>query len=154
MLDFERVEEYRLNVSARDHGDPSNLATVLVVIAIIVSLLFPTKLDLNISLLFKDENDVIPSFSMTQFNVTISEDINPNTEVTTLTAEDEDSGEFGNIIYSILEVQPQTNLTGTFTIDNTTGTVYSLGIFDRELFAGPYSVTVSLAVTAYYIINL
>lgn len=88
----------------------------------------------------KDENDVIPSFSMQTFNASIFEDALPNFAVIEITAMDDDSGEFGRLNYTISKVLGSG---GTFVIDNATGIVRTAGTFDRETFAGPYIITVS-----------
>lgn len=88
----------------------------------------------------KDENDVIPSFSMQRFNASIFEDALPNFAVIEITAMDDDSGEFGRLNYTISDVLGSG---GTFVIDNATGIVRTAGTFDRETFAGPYIITVS-----------
>lgn len=91
----------------------------------------------------KDENDVIPSFSMQRFNASIFEDALPNFAVIEITAMDDDSGEFGRLNYTISDVFGSGGVNGTFVIDNATGIVRTAGTFDRETFAGPYIIIVS-----------
>lgn len=82
---------------------------------------------------------------MQVFNASIFENVLPGFAVITLIAEDDDSGDFGRVVYSIANVQgpaaPQPN--GTFTINEETGAVSTVGLFDRETFTGPYIVIVS-----------
>lgn len=81
---------------------------------------------------------------MQNFNASIFENVLPGFPVITLTAQDDDSDELGRVIYNVSDVQPpvpQPN--GTFVIDENTGVVRTVGLFDREVFAGPYVVTVS-----------
>lgn len=78
---------------------------------------------------------------MPVFNATMFEDSLPNHSVVTITADDRDSGDFGTVYYSISDVQPSAT-NGTFTIDNSTGVVRTVGTFDREI-ADEYSIIVS-----------
>lgn len=82
---------------------------------------------------------------MQLFNASIAEDIAAGSSVTTLTATDLDSGEFSRLVYSISAVQgpPLDQLNGTFVIDAYSGVVSTVGSFDREVFEGPYIITVS-----------
>lgn len=100
----------------------------------------------NVTLYVNDENDESPIFSATHFSASIAEDVLPNFFVAQINASDEDSGSFGMISYSILDVQPPPtgNTTGSFSINETTGIVRSAGTFDRESISGPYIVTVSV----------
>ena len=82
---------------------------------------------------------------MQTFNASINENSPSDMSVATLSARDDDSGAFGRLTYSISDVQgptgPEPN--GSFVIDERTGVVRTVGNFDRELFEGPYVVTVS-----------
>lgn len=81
---------------------------------------------------------------MNQFNVPIGEDTPPDTIIIQLNATDEDSGEFGDRIYSIREIIGSAgSINGSFRIDSSTGEVITEGVFDREGFQGPYEVIVS-----------
>lgn len=95
----------------------------------------------------KDLNDNGPMFSRQDFNASIFEDTPPDFSVIRLTATDADSGEFGRVMYTVSDVQgpipPIASANGTFVIGPTTGIVRTEGQFDRELFPGPYVVTVS-----------
>ena len=95
------------------------------------------------SLFLKDLNDESPTFSMADFNASITENTLPGSSVTTVTATDEDSGELGRVIYSITDVQGPTEPNGTFMIESNTGIVRTEGYFDRERFSGTYVITVS-----------
>lgn len=90
----------------------------------------------------QDLNDNRPTFSMQSFNASISEDVLPGFNVTTLTATDEDSGDLGRVVYSVSEVRG-TIANESFVIDEVTGVVRTVGSFDREAFEGPYVVIVS-----------
>ena len=90
-------------------------------------------------------NDVIPTFTQTEYNVTIREDISANSIVTDeLLADDNDANEFGQVTYSIVSVTApmDSELTGSFVIVPNTGVVRTTGTFDREVFPGPYTIMV------------
>ena len=128
-MDHERVAVYTLNVTATDGGTPFNYASAQVIINII------------------DENDVVPTFDQTEYNSTIREDLQTNSIVRQLVANDDDSNENGQLTYTITSVTgPLTSVSapdGTFFIDEATGTIRTFGTFDREAFEGPYTVMVS-----------
>lgn len=89
-------------------------------------------------------NDVIPTFTQTEYNATIREDITANSIVTDeLVAFDNDANEFGQVTYSIISVTAPMELTGNFVIVPNTGVVRTTGSFDREVFPGPYTIMVS-----------
>ena len=64
-----------------------------------------------------------------------------------VTAEDDDADENRLLRYTIMSVAPDTTGSGIggFEMDVNTGTVRTTGSFNREMFAGPYSITVSVA---------
>ena len=84
---------------------------------------------------------------MQNITISIREDTSAGTSVIQLVAEDRDSDEFGRRTYSITSVSGPSSfllVNGTFVIpDNSIGTIYTAGNFDRENFEGPYSVMVS-----------
>lgn len=89
---------------------------------------------------------MIPTFTQTQYNATIREDISANSIVTDeLFASDNDDNEFGQVTYSIVSVTApmDSQLTGSFVIVPSTGVVRTTGAFDREVFSGPYTIMVS-----------
>ena len=90
-------------------------------------------------------------FPLPVFNATIFEDALPTFSVTQVTATDDDDGEFGMVYYSISDIQPE-GTDGTFSIDESTGVVRTNGTFDREVFAGPYVITVNKKVLSYSIL--
>lgn len=81
---------------------------------------------------------------MQTFNTSIFEDIPSDFSITRLTARDDDSGLFGRLEYSISQILGGTELNATFTIDETSGIVRTEGTFDREVFGGPYIITVRI----------
>lgn len=92
---------------------------------------------------FKDVNDERPRFAAQEFNVSIFENTPAGFSVITLNASDADSGELGRVAYNVTEVVGSSVSNGTFEIDPDTGVISTVGDFDRELFSGPYLVTVS-----------
>lgn len=80
---------------------------------------------------------------MTNFTAIIDENITSDSFVIDLNATDRDSGLFGELIYSISNIQGPSEPDGTFNINEATGTIRTVGIFDIEQFAGPYILTVS-----------
>ena len=64
-----------------------------------------------------------------------------------VTAEDDDADENRLLRYTIMSVAPDTTGSGIggFEMDVNTGTVRTTGSFDREMFTGPYSISVSVA---------
>lgn len=94
----------------------------------------------------KDLNDEQPTFARQDFNASIFEDAPPGSSVIRLIATDADSGDLGRVVYTVSDVQgptqPIPSANGTFVIGYTTGIVSTEGYFDRELFPGPYVVTV------------
>ena len=65
-----------------------------------------------------------------------------------MTAVDDDADENGLLRYTIISVSPDaTGMVGIggFEMDVNTGTVRTTGSFDREMFAGPYSIAVSVS---------
>ncbi len=92
--------------------------------------------------ILKDENDITPAFTMGSYNASIREDIPPGSSVIQVEAVDQDTGEFGRLIYSIINVVRPTSPNGSFVIDDETGIISTFERFDRELFAGTYVVNV------------
>ncbi len=82
---------------------------------------------LNITLI--DVNDFAPMFTNPDFNVTISEDRQPNntTAIFNATATDPDQGINGEFFFSLEDPQQ------LFVINNLTGSVYQIGYLDREV---------------------
>ena len=108
-LDYESVSNYTLTIVARD-GVPNPLASGTATILIAIT----------------DENDNAPAFSQSEFTATIVEDDLPMTFITTITAEDLDSGNNSVVDYSIAMGN-----TTMFLIDST-GSLFSLVSLDRE----------------------
>ena len=83
VLDHEQVASYVLAVSAADHGQPPNVASAVVHVAV------------------NDLNDNSPVFSRpNQYHAAVREEQQPGEFVVLLVASDADSGENGRIVYS------------------------------------------------------
>lgn len=109
-LDRERQEKYELHVRAVDGSETNPLSSeALVVITLI------------------DINDNKPQFYMDLYSVKVREDMPVGTVVTTVSAHDPDSGNYGSVRYSI-----QWGDTETFAIDQVTGTIRIKHLLDFE----------------------
>uniref|UniRef100_A0A914UJ66 Cadherin domain-containing protein n=1 Tax=Plectus sambesii TaxID=2011161 RepID=A0A914UJ66_9BILA len=92
-----------LTIGARDHGDPSQSSTAILIVYV------------------NDTNDNSPVFDQSSYNVTIDEDIKPLTAILNVTASDADRSERNRLLtYRIDDAQDR------FIIDSRTG-VLSVG---------------------------
>nr|AUG84445.1 fat [Platynereis dumerilii] len=120
-LDYEKTHQYELWIGVRDDGSPS--------------LTHYIKLIVNV----EDENDNSPRFRTTYFSATATEEENPPTIVTTVTATDADSGSNGRIKYTIAGGDNNND----FAIDANTGVIRTNQKLNRE-----YHSQYTLEVTA------
>ncbi|XP_065063594.1 protocadherin Fat 4-like isoform X2 [Rhopilema esculentum] len=109
-LDREIQEEFKLTVTARDHGLNSLNATVSVWITIL------------------DVNDNTPMFSRSLYNITVNEDLPGDSQVVLVSASDRDKGVNGSVLYSI----EFGNDLGHFYIGRTTGIIRIAKLLDHE----------------------
>ena len=107
-LDFETEEFYRFVVRAADNGVPRLSSTVTVYINV------------------KDVNDNIPSFTRPVYRADVPEDAAPGSSIMQVEATDLDSGNNGEIEYTIIGEAEQ-----YFGVSNN-GTMYSKRPLDRE----------------------
>lgn len=112
-LDYEETTSYNLNITATDGGNPRLLTTILFNVMVI------------------DENDNPPSFPNTAIVRQIKESIPVKTPIVTVTAEDPDSGANGKVIYTLTNQEPS-NSNRHFSINPTTGVIFTLREIDRE----------------------
>lgn len=112
-LDYEETTSYTLNITATDGGNPRLQTTILFNVMII------------------DENDNPPSFPSTAIVRQIKEGIPIKTPIVTVTAEDPDSGANGKVIYTLISQEPSNN-NRHFSINPTTGVIFTLREIDRE----------------------
>lgn len=110
VLDREQQEMYELTVEAADHGNPFQLSATATVRIIVT-----------------DINDHDPVFSKAEYRFHIYENLEQNTLVGQVFAQDLDSGDSGQIYYSFC--QPQT----TFSINQENGEIRTRTSLDREL---------------------
>ncbi|XP_032221364.2 cadherin EGF LAG seven-pass G-type receptor 2 isoform X2 [Nematostella vectensis] len=110
-LDREKVDTYRFEVTATDHGIPQLKAKSFVYIHI------------------ADVNDNDPVFLKPSYEAKVREDIRPGGRVIEVSASDADIGKNTQIIYSFAS---NGDGQGTFTIDSTQGIIRTLKPLDRE----------------------
>uniref|UniRef100_A0A1I7SAF6 Cadherin domain-containing protein n=1 Tax=Bursaphelenchus xylophilus TaxID=6326 RepID=A0A1I7SAF6_BURXY len=114
MLDYEKVQNYTLTLTATDIH--SMIAT-----------------DRRLKVIVKDKNDGVPRFSVDKFTGTVEEEKDPDfytdrKPIVVVKAEDSDSeGPQSEIRYSIVDDAKQ-----KFRIDEITGAIYPIIKFDRE----------------------
>ena len=107
-IDFEKIKEFQLTVTAIDMGLPRMLGTAMVIITVL------------------DINDNAPMFFQTFFNSSILENIDIGSFVLSIGAIDLDSGSNAKLIYSIEE-------STQFFINSTTGDIFVQAKIDFEI---------------------
>lgn len=112
-LDRERLPQVSLTVLAEDHGLPPLNSTTIVTVVI------------------HDINDNNPKFSQPVYNVTLHENRDPGTPVTTVQATDDDVGPNGNVTYKIDSTSQ--DILDTFNITASTGILFTKVKLDREV---------------------
>ncbi|XP_072332409.1 protocadherin-8-like [Scyliorhinus torazame] len=109
-LDREREAEYNLTLVAEDQGPTPHKTIRLYTIRV------------------GDENDNAPSFSRSEYRVSLLENNQPGAYIATVLARDPDLGHNGRLTYRLLE--PASGRLAT--IDPATGAIYAARSFDRE----------------------
>ncbi|NWI76636.1 PCD23 protein, partial [Dryoscopus gambensis] len=74
-----------------------------------------------------DENDHSPLFAKTQYQISVTEDLEEGSAVLELSASDEDDGLNGEVMYSLID-----DTYGAFAIDSVTGSIVTTKALDRE----------------------
>ncbi|NWW70126.1 PCD23 protein, partial [Climacteris rufus] len=74
-----------------------------------------------------DENDHSPLFAKTQYQISVTEDLEEGSAILDLSASDEDDGLNGEVTYSLLD-----DTYGAFAIDSVTGSILTAKGLDRE----------------------
>ncbi|NXD43782.1 PCD23 protein, partial [Copsychus sechellarum] len=74
-----------------------------------------------------DENDHSPLFAETQYQISVTEDLEEGSAILDLSASDKDAGLNGEVMYSIID-----DTYGVFTIDSVTGSIITTKALDRE----------------------
>eukprot|EP00058_Branchiostoma_floridae_P002319 XP_002587807.1 hypothetical protein BRAFLDRAFT_92256 [Branchiostoma floridae] len=113
-LDHEVASGVVLNISASDQG---------------ISIQFTSYTQLTITII--DENDFVPTFSESPYNVTVLENQSAPREVITVTAQDDDQGSNGEVYYEF-DTETANRYSGSFRLDSNTGRIDTLVTFDRE----------------------
>lgn len=119
-LDREKQDLYELRVRAMDGGD--KVLTDAEFHSLSSEALLQIKID--------DFNDNAPQFHLTDYNVRVREDIPLGTVVVTVTANDLDVGNNGEILYTFSEAGSEGD--GYFKIDKQTGTIRTAKQLDFE----------------------
>ncbi|NXS84292.1 PCD23 protein, partial [Erpornis zantholeuca] len=107
--DREDISNFTLVIECHDLGSPSRSST---------SQLYLTVLD---------ENDHSPLFAKTQYEISVTEDLEEGSAILDLSASDEDDGPNGEVMYSLID-----DTYGAFAIDSVTGSVVTTKTLDRE----------------------
>uniref|UniRef100_A0A8C5KCS5 Protocadherin gamma subfamily A, 4 n=1 Tax=Jaculus jaculus TaxID=51337 RepID=A0A8C5KCS5_JACJA len=116
-LDREEVSEYNITVTATDQGTP------------------PLSTEIYLSLKVVDINDNPPTFTHASYSAYIPENNPRGASILTMTAQDTDSGENAQVVYSLAEDTIQgAPLSSYVSINPNTGVLYALRSFDYEQF--------------------
>lgn len=109
-LDFDTIQEYRLNITAKDLGFKSKEATA------------------TLTIILTDINDNAPQFNQTQYVAYLSENSPVNSFIYKVKAIDNDSPKNAVIKYRINNGE----MASLFHVDVNTGEIYSREVFDYE----------------------
>ncbi|KAK6172202.1 hypothetical protein SNE40_015917 [Patella caerulea] len=112
-LDHEKQAKVHLNISAQDGGSQPFVSHASVVVTIL------------------DENDEIPTFNQSVYNLNMDENLNAGREVLAVQAEDGDNGINGSVSYSF-HPDVDSLYPGTFRLNTDLGIITALKSFDRE----------------------
>ncbi|NXM72575.1 PCD23 protein, partial [Serilophus lunatus] len=74
-----------------------------------------------------DENDHSPLFAKTQYQISVTEDLEEGSAILDLYASDDDDGPNGEVMYSLID-----DTFGAFAIDSVTGSIVTTKALDRE----------------------
>nr|XP_023405791.1 protocadherin gamma-A11-like [Loxodonta africana] len=116
-LDREQVQSYNITLTATDRGSP------------------PLSKETHISLNVADDNDNPPVFLHPTYSAYIPENNPRGSSIFSVTAQDPDSKENAQVIYSLVEDTIQgAPLSSYISINSDTGVLYALHSFDYEQF--------------------
>ncbi|XP_012875801.1 PREDICTED: protocadherin gamma-A5-like [Dipodomys ordii] len=114
-LDREETSEYNITVTVIDGGTP------------------PLSTENHISLKVADINDNPPAFSHDSYSISIPENNLRGVSIFSVTAYDQDSGDFAQVTYSLAEYTFQEAPVSSYvSINSDTGVLYALQSFDYE----------------------
>lgn len=108
-LDREDVSNFTLVIECRDLGSPSRSSTAQLTLTVL------------------DENDHNPLFAKTQYQISVTEDLEEGSAILDLFASDKDDGLNGEVTYSLID-----DTFGAFAIDSVTGSIVTTKALDRE----------------------
>ncbi|NWT68660.1 PCD23 protein, partial [Prunella himalayana] len=109
-LDRETQEVFSIKGSScHDLGSPSRSSTAQLCLTVL------------------DENDHSPLFAKTQYQISVTEDLEEGSPILDLSASDEDAGLNGEVMYSLID-----GTYGAFAIDSVTGSIITTKALDRE----------------------
>ncbi|NXI02611.1 PCD23 protein, partial [Pachycephala philippinensis] len=109
-LDRETQEVFSIKGnSCHDLGSPSRSSTAQLYLTVL------------------DENDHSPLFAKTQYQISVTEDLEEGSAILDLSASDEDDGLNGEVMYSLID-----DTYGAFAIDSVTGSIVTTKALDRE----------------------
>ena len=117
--DHEMKEDHYLTLTASDSGSQPH----------------DGRASLHIHVL--DANDNAPSFEKSEYRVQLSENLEPGNVIDTVVATDNDSGDFGRVVYRIVQDDPGSALVS---IHNQSGTIRLKSPLDRETHDGYDSI--------------
>ncbi|KAK2189783.1 hypothetical protein NP493_97g03029 [Ridgeia piscesae] len=113
-VDREKLDHYRVTLSAVDGGVPPRTGSV------------------NVDIVITDVNDNHPQFSEASYGATVAEDVAPGTTVLRVTALDKDSGANGEVVYGFSSSTAHAH-GDVFSIDAITGDIVLANSLDYEL---------------------
>lgn len=92
----------------------------------------PLQTAANFTITVTDINDNAPQFTQNSYSGEIRENAAPGTSIVTVSATDVDSGENGRLSYSISYITDSPTLRTPFSINESTGLVTNIRVFDTE----------------------
>ncbi|XP_066404298.1 protocadherin-23 [Molothrus aeneus] len=108
-LDREDISNFTLVIECHDLGSPLRSSTAQLHLAVL------------------DENDHSPLFAKTQYQISVTEDLEEGSAILDLSASDEDAGLNGEVMYSLID-----DTYGAFAINSVTGSIVTTKALDRE----------------------
>ncbi|KAI1238422.1 Protocadherin-23, partial [Lamprotornis superbus] len=108
-LDREDISNFTLVIECHDLGSPSRSSTAQLCVTVL------------------DENDHSPLFAETQYQISVTEDLEEGSAILDLSASDKDAGLNGEVMYSLID-----DTYGAFAIDSVTGSIITTKALDRE----------------------
>uniref|UniRef100_A0A8D8W2C8 Protocadherin-16 n=1 Tax=Cacopsylla melanoneura TaxID=428564 RepID=A0A8D8W2C8_9HEMI len=121
-LDRESQAKYHLIITAQDKGsNPGPLIGTC-----------------NSTIIVEDQNDNNPIFPVSQYSLSVPEDVPVGTVVQVVTASDADLGINSRLVFSL-----SNETDASFHIDNTTGAITTTTLFDRESRSSYYFLVVA-----------